>query len=212
MMDGLLFIVAAPSGTGKTTLVHQLLARMPDIASSISTTTRAPRPGEANGRDYHFVDEATFQAQLEAGTFLEWAKVHGNYYGTSKHWILEAAAEGRDTILEIDWQGAAQIRKAMPNKTVSVFVVPPSAEILAKRLIGRETDSAEVIQRRLAAAHEEMRHIHEFEYVIINDVLETALEELIAIVRAARLTYAQQKERHPAFFTALDAATPPTAT
>jgi len=211
-MDGLLFIVAAPSGTGKTTLVHQLLTRVSDISLSISTTTRAPRPGERDGHDYHFVDEASFLARIEAGEFLEWAKVHGNYYGTSRRWIEEAGRQGRDTILEIDWQGADQIRKAMPGKTVSVFVLPPSQEILADRLIGRATDSAEVIQRRLMAAHEEMHHIQEFEYVIINDVLETALEELIAIVRAARLTFARQKQRHFALFTALDATTPLTTT
>jgi len=207
-MNSLLFIISAPSGTGKTTLVHHLLARMADIVSSISTTTRAPRPGEANGRDYHFTDEASFQAQIEAGEFLEWAKVHGNYYGTSRRFIEEAGAQGRDTILEIDWQGAEQIRKAMPDQVVSIFILPPSTEVLVKRLTGRGTDSVEVILRRLMTAQEEMCHIHEFDYVIINTVLEAALEELISIIRVARLSYAQQKQRHSELLAALCTATP----
>ncbi|MCL2076012.1 MAG: guanylate kinase [Betaproteobacteria bacterium] len=211
-MSGLLFIVSAPSGAGKTTLVRHLLRREPDISLSVSTTTRKPRTGEVDGRDYRFIDEASFRAQIKTGNFLEWANVHGNYYGTSRQWIEEAGEKGIDTLLEIDWQGAEQVRKAMPDKTVGIFVLPPSLEALAARLAERGTDSPEVIQKRLLAAREEIRHAQEFEYVIINDVLETALDNLIAIVRASRLTYARQKQRHNALFTALDAANLPPLT
>ncbi|MCL2020977.1 MAG: guanylate kinase [Betaproteobacteria bacterium] len=208
-MSGLLFIVSAPSGAGKTTLVRHLLTQMASLSLSISTTTRVPRVGEVDGRDYHFTDEASFRARIEAGDFLEWAKVHGNYYGTSRRRIEEAGRKGLDTLLEIDWQGAEQVRKAMPNTSIGIFVLPPSLEALADRLAGRGTDSPEVIQKRLAAAREEMRHAQEFEYVIINDVLETALDNLIAIVHAARLTYARQQQRHGELFTALNAASLP---
>lgn len=201
-MSGQLFIVAAPSGAGKTTLVRQLLAREPDIRLSISYTTRAPRTGEENGREYHFVSEAQFQAMIAADDFLEWAQVHGNYYGTSKRWIVTERAAGRDVLLEIDWQGAQQVRRVFPD-AIGVFILPPSMEELTRRLTGRGTDSAEVIARRLAAAREEMSHVGEFGYVIINDDLQTALSDFVAVVRATRLQLETQRLRHPELFARL---------
>lgn len=201
-MSGQLFIVAAASGAGKTTLVRQLLAREPDIRLSISYTTRAPRPGEENGREYHFVSAAQFQAMIAADDFLEWAQVHGNYYGTSKRWIVTERAAGRDVLLEIDWQGAQQVRRVFPD-AIGVFILPPSMEELTRRLTGRGTDSAEVIARRLSAAREEMSHVGEFGYVIINDDLQTALSDFVAVVRATRLQLETQRLRHPELFARL---------
>jgi len=201
-MLGHLYIVAAPSGAGKTTLVRMLLENDPGIRLSISYTTRSPRPGEANGREYHFVEVPDFLAKIESGDFLEWAEVHGNYYGTSKSWIESEMAAGRDVLLEIDWQGAQQVRKLFPA-AIGVFILPPSREELQKRLAGRGTDSAEVIGRRLAAARDEMRHVGEFDYVIINDDLQQALVDLLAVVRASRLHYATQCQRHSALFATL---------
>ena len=201
-MSGQLFIVAAASGAGKTTLVRQLLAREPDIRLSISYTTRAPRPGEENRREYHFVSEAQFQAMIAADDFLEWAQVHGNYYGTSKRWIVTERAAGRDVLLEIDWQGAQQVRRVFPD-AIGVFILPPSMEELTRRLTGRGTDSAEVIARRLAAAREEMSQVGEFGYVIINDDLQTALSDFVAVVRATRLQLETQRLRHPELFARL---------
>lgn len=202
-MPGTLFIVTAPSGAGKTTLVHGLLERDPQVLLSISYTTRGPRPGEENGREYHFVDVATFRALRDRGEFLEWAEVHGNYYGTSKVWLKEQIAAGRDILLEIDWQGAQQVRKVFPE-AVGVFILPPSLEELEARLRGRGTDGDEVIVRRLLAARGEMRHVGEFDYVIINNELDVALDDLVAVVRAARLRYANQHARHPQYFTFLE--------
>lgn len=201
-MSGQLFIVAAASGAGKTTLVRQLLAQEQDIRLSISYTTRAPRTGEENGREYHFVSAAQFQAMIAADDFLEWAQVHGNYYGTSKRWIVTERAAGRDVLLEIDWQGAQQVRRVFPD-AIGVFILPPSMEELTRRLTGRGTDSAEVIARRLAAAREEMSHVGEFGYVIINDDLQTALSDFVAVVRATRLQLETQRLRHPELFARL---------
>lgn len=201
-MSGLLFIVAAPSGAGKTTLVRQLLALEPDIRLSISYTTRAPRPGEMNGREYHFTDAGSFQAMIAADDFLEWAQVHGNYYGTSKSWIAAERAAGRDVLLEIDWQGAQQVRRIFTD-AIGVFILPPSLEALSLRLAGRGTDSEAVIGRRLAAACEEMSHVGEFGYVIINDDLQTALADFHSVVRAARLALQTQRQRHPELFARL---------
>ena len=159
-MIGNLFIVAAPSGAGKTTLVRLLLENDPLIGVSISSTTRAPRPGEENGREYHFIDVPAFLAMVKRGEFLEWAEVHGNYYGTSKKWIDAEISSGRDVLLEIDWQGAQQVRKSF-SKAIGIFVLPPSMEVLKARLSGRGTDSAEVIARGIAAAHDERRHVGE---------------------------------------------------
>ena len=201
-MSGHLYIVSAPSGAGKTTLVRTLLENDPGIRLSISYTTRAPRPGEQDGREYNFVEMAAFRAMVERGEFLEWAEVHGNCYGTSRLWIEREMAAGRDVLLEIDWQGAQQVRQLFPA-AIGVFVLPPSMDELARRLTGRGTDSADVIARRLAAAHEEMRHVFEFEYVIINDELQRALADLLSVVRASRLRLAAQRTRHAALFNSL---------
>jgi guanylate kinase len=198
-MSGNLFVVAAPSGAGKTTLVRLLLEQESSVHLSISYTTRAPRPGEENGREYHFVDNVEFQAMIARHEFLEWAEVHGNFYGTSQKWIADQLASGHDVLLEIDWQGAQQVRKLFPQ-AIGIFILPPSMEELTRRLTGRGTDSADVIARRLAAAQAEMRHVGEFDYVIINDQLAQALEELRAVVRASRLSFGVQRVRHAALF------------
>jgi guanylate kinase len=198
-MSGSLLIVSAPSGAGKTTLVRGLLERDAQIQLSISHTTRAPRPGERHGKEYHFIDVATFTAMRERGDFLEWAEVHGNFYGTSKAWIAQQMASGRDIILEIDWQGARQVRTLFPE-AVGIFILPPSLDVLATRLNNRAQDSAEVIARRLAAAQDEMRHVDEFDYVIINNELHQALESLVSVVTATRLRFANQRARFPECF------------
>lgn len=201
-MSGHLFIVSAPSGAGKTTLVRGLLQEDPLVHLSISYTTRAPRPGEVNGREYHFVDQATFITMRDRGDFLEWAEVHGNFYGTSQVWIRERMAEGQDILLEIDWQGAQQVRKVLPD-AIGIFIMPPSMAELQRRLTGRGTDAAEVITRRLAAAADEMSHAGEFGYVIINNELREALADLCAVVRAARLSTSLQRQRFPELFPTL---------
>ncbi len=202
-MPGTLFIVTAPSGAGKTTLVSGLLERDPQVKLSISYTTRAPRAGEENGRHYHFVDVPTFRQLRDQGEFLEWAEVHNNYYGTSKGWLEAQIHAGKDILLEIDWQGAQQVRKVFP-KAVGVFILPPSVEELERRLRGRGTDSEEVIARRVLAARGEMRHVAEFDYVIINEDLPMAIDDLVGVVRASRLRYANQEARKPEFFRYLE--------
>ncbi len=198
-MAGHLYIVAAPSGTGKTTLVRLLLENDPGIRLSISYTTRAPRAGEEDGREYHFVGVPDFLTKIGTGDFLEWAEVHGNYYGTSRTWIEAEMAAGRDVLLEIDWQGAQQVRKIFPA-AIGVFILPPSLAELERRLSGRGTDSAETIARRMAAARDEMRHMAEFDYVIINDDLQQALGDLLSVARASRLSFKAQSQRHAALF------------
>ena len=185
-MTGNLFIIAAPSGAGKSSLVNAVLAEDANLSLSISFTTRAPRAGEANGREYHFTDRATFLAMLERAEFLESAEVHGNFYGTSQKWIADARATGRDIILEIDWQGAQQVRRIFPE-AVSLFILPPSMAELERRLRTRGKDSEEVIRRRLVNAREEMAHVAEFEYVIINNEFEIAKRDLTAVIRSSRL-------------------------
>lgn len=201
-MTGHLYIVAAPSGAGKTTLVRLLLEKDPDINVSISSTTRLPRTGESDGREYHFVGVQNFLDMVSQGEFLEWAEVHGNYYGTSKRWIEKEMEAGRDVLLEIDWQGAQQVRKVFP-KAIGIFILPPSLEELKSRLSGRGTDSAETIARRIAAARDEMRHVDEFDYVIINDDLQQALDNLKSIVCASRLQYTTQRQRYSSLFATL---------
>ncbi len=191
---GSLFVIAAPSGAGKTTLTRMALAQNSRLALSISTTTRAPRPGEENGVHYHFVSIETFKQMQVAGDFLESAEVHGNFYGTSRQGIESLLAADRDVILEIDWQGAQQVRRVYPE-SVGVFIVPPSFDVLETRLQGRGQDSSEVIARRLANAREELQHLNEFPYVIINENLDKALAELLAVFAAARVRLANQSQR-----------------
>jgi len=194
-MSGILFIVSAPSGGGKTSLVKALLASEPEVKLSISHTTRAPRPGEENGRDYHFVPAEEFERMQRAGDFLEYAEIYGNRYGTSRKWISDQMARGVDVLLEIDWQGAQQVRRLIAG-TVSIFILPPSLEVLEQRLKGRSQDGPEAIARRLAAAREEISHFREFDYVIINKDFNRAALELASIVRAERLKLSRQLVRH----------------
>lgn len=197
MSTGHLYIIAAPSGAGKTSLVRELLAADPAVKLSISYTTRAPRPGEVDGQHYHFVDEARFLQMLEAGDFLESALVHGARYGTSQTQVERVLQAGNDLILEIDWQGAAQVRTLYPQ-SIGIFILPPSIEALQQRLNNRGQDSAEVIARRVAAAREEMSHVAEFDYVTINDIFDVALQDLLAIIRAQRLKRDVQLRAHAA--------------
>jgi guanylate kinase len=199
---GSLLIVVAPSGAGKTSLVRHLLAAREGVRLSVSFTTRAPRPGEQNGVDYHFVSESEFTARRDAGEFLEWARVHGNYYGTSKAWIAGQMAEGVDIVLEIDWQGAAQIRQLFPQ-AISIFIAPPSLETLRERLMVRGQDSAEVIERRMTAAHGELKHADECQYVIINQDFAEACRVLAGLLDAARARFDQQRQRYSQLFDAL---------
>ena len=201
-MIGNLFILTAPSGAGKTSLVRALLARDHQVRLSISYTTRPPRPGEEDGRDYHFVTMAEFTQMLAAGEFLENAEVYGNLYGTSEQWIRTTLAAGDDVLLEIDWQGAAQVRRLFPD-AVGTFIVPPSLPALQHRLLGRGQDSPEVVARRMAAAREDISHVGEFDYVIINDDFDMALADMLAVFRAYRLRVARQQARHIALFTSL---------
>ncbi len=194
-MPGTLFIVSAPSGAGKTSLVKALVERDPRVVLSVSHTTRPPRPGERDGVDYHFVDSATFERMVAEGAFLEHAEVFGNRYGTARATVERELAADRDVILEIDWQGARQVRAAMPE-AVSVFILPPSREALEARLRGRGQDDETVIARRMARAVDEMSHYDEYDYLVVNDVFETALEDLLAIVRATRLRRPAQAARH----------------
>jgi guanylate kinase len=194
-MTGCLFIVSAPSGAGKTSLVSALLAADPLLKKSISYTTRAPRPGEQNGRHYHFVTQAAFDQMRARGDLLETALVHGNYYGTSKHTVESDCAAGADVLLEIDWQGAAEIRRLKPD-AVAIFVLPPSIESLEERLRGRAQDTPQVIADRLAAARGEISHAGEFDYVIINDDFDRAAQDLITIIRAERLRLPRQLVRY----------------
>ncbi len=199
---GNLFIVTAASGAGKTSLVKALLAQDAQIKTSISHTTRQPRAGEEQGVHYHFVKDSAFLTMLEAGDFLESAYVHHARYGTAQADVNEMLIAGFDVILEIDWQGAKQVRKIYPQ-AVSVFIVPPSLEALAARLKGRGQDSDEVIAKRLAVAQEEMRHLVTFDYVTINDKFDDALQDLIAIVRTQRLKTNTQSQRHRALIQTL---------
>ncbi|MBL8505518.1 guanylate kinase [Methylobacillus glycogenes] len=194
-MKGNLFIITAPSGAGKTSLVGALLDGDEHLKLSVSHTTRQPRPGEIEGVHYYFVPEAKFVEMLGHGDFLESAQVHGGYYGTSGSTVDAVLQQGLDLILEIDWQGAQQVRQQYQD-AISIFILPPSIEALEQRLNNRGQDSAEVIKRRLAAAREEMSHVAEFDYVTINDRFEHALEDLRAIIRSQRLRRDKQLARH----------------
>ena len=199
---GSLFLVVAPSGAGKSTLVNALLARDPNVQLSVSYTTRPPRPGDQDGREYHFVTTEDFMQRRAKGEFLESAEVHGNYYATSRKWIEERVRAGTDVLLEIDWQGARQVKAQFPH-AVGVFILPPSFEALEARLRKRGQDTPPVIARRLLAAGSEMAHAPEFDYAVVNEDFETALGQLAAIVTATRLRYGSQAARHHKLFAQL---------
>lgn len=192
-------MIAAPSGAGKTSLVRAMMDAHPQVEVSVSFTTRAPRPGERDGHDYHFVARADFERRREAGEFLEWAEVHGNLYGTSRAWIAQRMALGRDIVLEIDWQGAEQVRRLFPD-AVGIFIAPPSLATLRERLERRGQDSAEVIAQRMRAAQGELAQAPRFQYVIINQDFATAFKQLSSIVECASLRFAKQRARDPELF------------
>ena len=195
MATGILFIISAPSGAGKTSLVGELLKRMENIKASISHTTRDCRPGEEDGINYHFVSREQFIGMLEKNAFLEHAEVFGNFYGTSQQWVEETLAAGEDVILEIDWQGASQVRQLFADST-SIFILPPSKQALRERLDNRGQDDSAVIEKRIAAATEEMSHYIEADFMVVNDDFEVALNQLMAIFSAqhCRLPVAGQED------------------
>ena len=194
-MSGLLFVVSAASGTGKTSLVKALLDRVTNLHVSVSHTTRGQRPGELDGVHYHFTEKDSFLALVEQGGFIEYAEVFGNYYGTAQATVKEQLAKGHDVLLEIDWQGAQQVRKLFPDSK-QIFILPPSQFDLRQRLSNRGTDSVEVIERRLGCAVEDMQQYVNFDYVIINDDFNKALHDLESIIIANRLVITQQASRH----------------
>ncbi|WP_297798055.1 guanylate kinase [uncultured Marinobacter sp.] len=193
--QGTLYVISAPSGAGKTSLVAEMLRSDEKLGVSVSHTTRPMREGEQDGVNYHFVSRDEFEAMIGRGDFLEHADVFGNYYGTSQVWVRETLAKGRDVILEIDWQGAEQVRRVIPE-CVGIFIVPPSPEALRERLTGRGTDAPEVVERRLQEAAEECSHAVEFDYLVVNDDFGVALNDLLAIVRSQRLRMTAQQVRH----------------
>lgn len=188
---GTVFVLSAPSGAGKTSLVRALLERMPELQVSVSHTTRPKRRDEREGVNYHFVDAEQFERMRDRDEFLEYARVFGNYYGTSATWVAGQLAAGKDVILEIDWQGAAQIRARLPE-AVGIFILPPSLETLARRLEHRGQDDPEVIRRRLAEARLEMSHYSHYDYLVVNDDFDQALADLLAVVRSERLKTIRQ--------------------
>ncbi len=193
--SGSMIMIVAPSGAGKSSLVSALLSTDPTLALSISCTTRSPRPGEVNGVNYHFISEEEFLSRKEQGDFLEWDQVHGNYYGTSKSWIQEKMQQGQDVILEIDWQGARQIQQHVPH-AIWIFILPPSLKVLEDRLNARGQDDDVTIHNRIKAAHEELSHIAEANYLVVNDLFQAALFELRQIISASRLRTLPQIVRH----------------
>lgn len=184
--------MSSPSGAGKTTLSRKLLEADANIAMSVSVTTRKPRPGEVDGRDYHFISQARFEQMIAAGELLEWATVFGNSYGTPRKPVEEALAKGRDVLFDIDWQGTQQLAQAMEDDLVRIFILPPSAEILRDRLIGRNQDSSSVVAKRMAEAPRELSHWPEYDYVVMNDEIENALRQIMAILTAERLRRRRQ--------------------
>ncbi|NBQ89916.1 MAG: guanylate kinase [Betaproteobacteria bacterium] len=199
---GCLFVVAAPSGAGKSSQVKALLGADPQLAVSVSHTTRAPRGQEAHGREYWFIDDAAFDRMVQADEFFEWAQVHGHRYGTSRRAVLQELERGQDVVLEIDWQGALNIKRLFPD-AVLIFILPPSWEELQRRLVGRGEDAPAVIDQRLANARLEVSKAQEFDFVIINGCFEVAQTELQTVVRAQRLRYSAQRRRQPQVFSAL---------
>ena len=199
---GTLFVVAAPSGAGKSSLVNAVLAQEPDISLSISFTSRAARPSERHAQHYHFVSQDEFRGMIDAGDFFEHALVHGDYKGTARQSVEPFLAAGRDVLLEIDWQGARQVREKVPD-SVTIFILPPSREELERRLRGRAQDSEDTILRRLADSREEIAHANEFDFLVINDEFDRALRDLCAIVRAQRLRRQVQVSRHAGLLAAL---------
>ena len=195
MSKGILYTVSAPSGAGKTSLVNALVKSSPEVCVSVSHTTRAMRPGEENGVNYHFVSREKFEAMLEQGAFLEHAQVFGNLYGTSQKWVEDTLKSGLDVILEIDWQGAAQVRRLMPD-TVSLFILPPSLSALRQRLTGRGQDDQAVIDARMNEAINEISHYVEADYMIINDDFTVALAQFQALITSQHLRQSAQAERH----------------
>jgi guanylate kinase len=196
-MSGTLYIVAAPSGAGKTSLTRALLEQEPGIALSVSYTSRAPRPNEVDGVHYHFVSRSLFEEMIRRGEFFEHAVVHGDLKGTARTAVERTLAQGKDVLLEIDWQGARQVRTQMPD-TVSIFILPPSRAELERRLRARAADSEEVIRRRLTDSRADIAHAQEFDYLIVNDEFATALAEMHAIVKNRQLRSATQMGRHSA--------------
>ncbi len=197
MMQGTLYIVAAPSGAGKSSIVNAVLKRMPDVALSISYTSRAPRPGESHSQHYHFISKTEFEAMIDAGDFFEYALVHGDYKGTARQSVLPLLAKGLDVLLEIDWQGARQVRAQIPEAK-GIFILPPSKQALETRMRNRGQDSEEVIAKRLSAAREEISHYVEFDYLVVNEHFEQAVQEVAAIFSSHRLLLEPQRRRHKA--------------
>lgn len=193
-VSGNLFIVSAPSGAGKSSLIQALLDLHNDMQVSVSHTTRSPRPGEQNGVHYHFVRVDDFKNRIEAGEFLEWAEVFGNYYGTSRTTLQQTLDQGIDVFLDIDWQGARQIRQQLPH-AIGIFILPPSLNVLQQRLQSRGQDSADIIAGRMSKAQDEMGHANEYDYLIVNDDFQQALLELRAIVLAQRNRWQNQQQR-----------------
>ncbi len=205
-MDGRLLIISAPSGGGKGTLIKRVLSELPSLAYSVSYTTRKPREGETDGLDYNFVSREHFEELIEKGEFLEHARVHGNYYGTSWPYINERTDAGTDVVLEIDVQGAAQVREKVPE-SISIFILPPSFSVLKERLILRETESAESLQTRLLNAGVEIRRFNEFDFVIINDEVDRATKDLKSIILSSRLRSDRQTEAIHDILTTFDSET-----
>jgi guanylate kinase len=201
---GNLFVIAAPSGAGKTSLVKAVVESMPGITVSISHTTRPIRPGEMHGTNYYFIDKAEFQHMIDHEDFLEHAIIFDNLYGTSKSWVAQTLAKGQDVILEIDWQGQQQIKQLFPQ-SISIFILPPSLSALQDRLIRRNQDSADIIKKRLADARDTVSHLPEFDYLVVNDEFETALGELKTIVAACRLTQKRQSRKYAGLIEDLEA-------
>lgn len=193
--QGTLYVISAPSGAGKTSLVGAMLRQDEQLGASVSHTTRPMRKGEKDGTNYHFVSRDEFEVMINRGEFLEHAEVFGNYYGTSQVWVKQTLATGQDVILEIDWQGAQQVRHLLPD-CVSIFIVPPSPEALKQRLTGRGTDTPEVVERRLNEAADECSHAVEFDYLVVNDDFDAALGDLLSIVCCHRLRIQVQQVRH----------------